>query len=313
MDGEPLLIDRPESATVVPDVLGSGRPVVIASARSNGTWGVSPRVLRRRLDPRVVVIGIRGGQTLNQVKAVLCEAGRVELHTYGGAVRAVDASGGSEVFLCYPGDDRLRVVEAVRRWLACREAEEVDAGRVQRLQDKVTALTREREDLRQTVVRLRRELDQVREAESVRDERVYADPDQQLRHEVWLTHLHEVAEQDRSPLPRYRICPELHDDLEQDLISRSRVLTVMVEVLTGSVWDKHARGVHQLRVNEGGGSATVVREDGAVAWRAALKRGSPGAPRLMWWVGVDGSIDFARAAHHDDYRMPSPAIPALAS
>lgn len=62
---------------------------------------------------------------------------------------------------------------------------------------------------------------------------------------------------------------------------------------------------HAFREGRGGEDPQRRRKsDGALAWRAALKVGSPAAPRLHYWSRPDGVIEFASVNFHDDYSIP---------
>lgn len=108
---------------------------------------------------------------------------------------------------------------------------------------------------------------------------MYANPEQQLRHEIHLHWLHTGQEQHRKPLRSFSIGPDFLASLEAELIDRERAIGVCVEVLTRVVHDIPARETHQLRENASGGSPTRQRPDGAVAWRARRLRSDlePGA------------------------------------
>lgn len=303
MNDRPILIERDAQADELIDRLQAAQPVLIATSRSDGTWGVDPRVLHERLGDRVDVIGVGsvGVSRALQRRLRLADLGAYD--TYGGAVRAVAADGETQLFFCYQADDPLLVVGDMRAWVE-RHVPEQHTGQVGVLERRVAELTAERNDL---AGRLELALAGQTDTETSVVEpdvlAVFDDPTEQLRHEVWLAWLASATEAERGELAEYRIGPDFVDDLDKDLIHRRRVIGVMVEVLQGIVWDLHAREVHQMRVSEHGGSPTRVRDDGAVAWRAAVKRNSPGAPRLMWWVLPDGTVEFARATHHDDTRM----------
>jgi hypothetical protein len=61
--------------------------------------------------------------------------------------------------------------------------------------------------------------------------------------------------------------------------------------------------LHQLRSGHGGSDPQRTRRDGAVAWRCAVKRNQPAAPRLHYWVAPDGVIEFADVVAHDEMRI----------
>jgi hypothetical protein len=78
------------------------------------------------------------------------------------------------------------------------------------------------------------------------------------------------------------------------------VIDVVVEVVTGLAVELHGRELHQLRQSEAGDSPTVVREDGATCWRAAIQSKSPAARRLHYWQLRDGGTELSRVVVHDD-------------
>ena len=131
---------------------------------------------------------------------------------------------------------------------------------------------------------------------------VFADPDRQLRHEIWLAWLDRFDEQERDRLPLaedYRFGEEFHTALT-DLcgISRAKVLDVLVEVLTGLDQQLAGRQLHAWRQSRGG--EQQVRGDGARAWRVSLQVETPGARRLKYWRLPGGGIEFDSVGHHDD-------------
>lgn len=86
-------------------------------------------------------------------------------------------------------------------------------------------------------------------------------------------------------------------------VKLGKVLEVVVEVLTDQIRQRPVRELHRQRTGPGGEDPFLVRDDGAVAWRASLQRKTPQARRLIWWRLPDGSVELARVAAHDDYRM----------
>lgn len=132
---------------------------------------------------------------------------------------------------------------------------------------------------------------------------VSEDPQRQLMHEIDLAHLHSGPESDRGTLRTYSLGPDFLTDLDSDIIDRARTLRVVVDVLTRAAFTMPAREVHPLRSSDAGNASAVTREDGATAYRASIRVKTPGAPRLMWWELTDGSVELARAAHHDDLRI----------
>ncbi len=132
---------------------------------------------------------------------------------------------------------------------------------------------------------------------------VFDDPEKQLRHEIEQAWLTSGPETERGILRQFTVGPDLLDDLTAHIIDRARTLRVVVDVLTRRAFTMPSREVHPFRTDESGGASAHTRDDGATAYRASIKVNSPGAPRLMWWELPDGTVELARAAHHDDWRI----------
>lgn len=125
---------------------------------------------------------------------------------------------------------------------------------------------------------------------------VYADPDAQIRYEIEQIYLVETQECERAPIRPFTLGPDFVGSLDAAIIDRRKVLSVCVEVLN--------RTVHQRRTTHPAtdGGASLRHPVKGNAWRAYVKNVTPGAPRLLYWD--DGErVEFARAAHHDDYSM----------
>lgn len=143
--------------------------------------------------------------------------------------------------------------------------------------------------LRTEVAQLREELDQHVPPE------VFAEPIDQLRWELtqqWLTSTPEAERE--SGLPEWTAAAAFLAGLDDQIVPRRKTIQVMVEILTGAVWDR--RKVHQCATP---GGQALLDTDGAVLWRAHIKTNSPGAPRIHWWARPDGSVDFCTVGHHD--------------
>lgn len=166
---------------------------------------------------------------------------------------------------------------------------------------RISALATERK-------RLQRELAELRQVGACRytPPAVYADPEVQFRYEVeqhWLSTLPE-KERSKHPLAEYLLGSDFLDSLAAlQVVRHDAVLTAVVDVLTGQVSIKNGRRTHRQRVGRGGGTAPLVRADGAAAWRCDIRSSTPAAPRLLWWVLPDGRIELAKAAVHDDHAM----------
>lgn len=136
---------------------------------------------------------------------------------------------------------------------------------------------------------------------------VFTDPEQQFRHEVWLSWLHTFGPEDRDRLAlrTYTLGPDFLESVATlDGVEREKIVSTCVDVICTHVWDSNGRGAHQQRENGTGGAARpVIRSDGSAAWRCAVQQQTPSARRLMWWEMVDGSVELARVAVHDDFAM----------
>jgi len=198
-----------------------------------------------------------------------------------------------------------------------RRAEKLrDAKRtITRLEDENTSLTATLADLEAEKTALADQLrhaqteiqtltDQLDEATSPHPT-VFSDPEEQLRHEIWLTWLSNTPEQhhDTQPLCDYSLGPDFLDSMSLQLVPRGRILYVVVDVLTRRVHQIPARRSHPLRTGEAGNAPQRTRDDGAAAWRCNLKTGKAGGPRLAWWQHPDGRIELGKAAHHDDFAL----------
>jgi len=90
------------------------------------------------------------------------------------------------------------------------------------------------------------------------------------------------------------------DSLEStEGVDRSKVVDVVVEILTGLADQLDGRDTHPLRDSVGGNSRPVVRADGAICWRAALQRETASARRLHFWR-LGQTVELSRVGLHDD-------------
>lgn len=134
------------------------------------------------------------------------------------------------------------------------------------------------------------------------DGAVFLDPVEQFRFEVQLAWVRRVpaAEKASKPLAPYALGDRFLPSLATiEGVSRAKVVDVVVEVLTGDAEHIAGRELHPLRVNEGGSSPAVVREDGATCWRASLQSKRASARRLHYWKRGD-RIELSRVVLHDD-------------
>ncbi|MDR1294063.1 MAG: hypothetical protein LBK59_03765 [Bifidobacteriaceae bacterium] len=131
---------------------------------------------------------------------------------------------------------------------------------------------------------------------------MFVDPDKQLRWEIsmaWTLYV-SPEDKDRFPLPDYDIGPDFATSVERlQGVAREKVLTVIVNVLTNRAKDSEGRNLHRLRSGSAGGAPTRKRDDGAVAMRVALQRGTPAARQLHFWRLSGGRIELHRVGVHD--------------
>jgi len=92
--------------------------------------------------------------------------------------------------------------------------------------------------------------------------------------------------------------------LERHSFPREKLVEVCVDVITRRVHQITGREPHRLRIGAGGNDEVRVRmRDGAKAWRCALKRNAPQAPRLHWWELEGGGVELACVVGHDDFSI----------
>lgn len=132
---------------------------------------------------------------------------------------------------------------------------------------------------------------------------LFLDQEEQFRHEVYHEWARRVpaGEKASKPLADCVLGPNFLRSLaDVEGINRSKVVAVVVEVLTDQVQQLAGRDLHQLRTGSAG-SPYVTRHDGATCWRVALQRESAAARRLHYWRTRDG-YELSRVVLHDDYR-----------
>lgn len=107
------------------------------------------------------------------------------------------------------------------------------------------------------------------------------------------------------PLAPARVGWGFLDSLDDVAVSRAKIVEVCMEIACGVAFRVRGREVHRMRVGPGPEEPQRERSsDGAKAWRCALKRNSPAAPRLHWWALAGGGVEFANCVRHDDDSMP---------
>lgn len=139
-------------------------------------------------------------------------------------------------------------------------------------------------------------------ASSASADTYFSDPEQQLRHEVYLEWAERIPAQDkeRLPLEEWALGADFIPSLERlQGVDRQKVVGVIVEIATGLVDQLNGRDAHRLRQSEAGGSSVVTRADGAVCWRAALQVNTPSARRIHYWRNGP-LVELSRVTTHDD-------------
>jgi hypothetical protein len=137
------------------------------------------------------------------------------------------------------------------------------------------------------------------------DSALFWDPEEQFRYDVYLAWARRIpaAEKRDRLLHDYTLGEEFLPSLAGlDGIDRTKIVDVVVEVLTGLAETLEGRDMHVLRTAPSGGAPARVREDGATCWRVALQVKTPQARRLHFWRLKNGDVELSRVALHDDFR-----------
>lgn len=295
-------------------------PVVIISVAWNAErHGVPPRRLASELAGRasVWVLPDPGSSRMLDV--------RDDLATYGGAVRVIGSDGWSTIVRTdkAPGEPAVNRVKNAVAMALTRVGDRTTPGppRVTgtgqdsaqqpgRTPDPAAAggeddagVQAQIDELRRSVRQLQHELSQVRsagETPASGETRLFADDEDQLRHDIHQAWLRQVAECDRDDyaLRSYRVGSRFLEGVNGVAASRDRVINVAVDVLTRRAYSMPARRVHPHGTHRAGRQLT--RDDGGIAYRASVKDCTAGAPRLLWWELVDGTVELGWVGHHDD-------------
>lgn len=181
-----------------------------------------------------------------------------------------------------------------------RDAAERARKELEALRTAVRQQTRQSERLQARLTRTEGEL-----GRSINDAALFSDPIRQLIFEVELAWARRVpAEQkDSLPLTPWTVGQDFFPSWDQvEGVARSKVVDVIVEVLTGRVYDLAGLEAHQLRSGAGGDDPPRVREDGATCWRVSLQVKTPSARRLHYWLLNNGAIELSSIRLHDDMR-----------
>lgn len=80
-----------------------------------------------------------------------------------------------------------------------------------------------------------------------------------------------------------------------------KTLRTTVDVLTGRAAQIPGRQLHRLREGQGGDDPYVIRDDGAVCWRASIEINAASARRLHYWQAPGKPIELSRVVLHDDF------------
>lgn len=140
------------------------------------------------------------------------------------------------------------------------------------------------------------------DAEPETEVREFLDDHEQLRWEIqreWVERI-PAAQKADLPLMPYEIGPNFMPTLDKlQGVTRSKIVQVVVEVLTGLDKEIVSRERHALRQDSGGATSQVIREDGASCWRVSLQVNTPAARRLHYWRTTTG-IELSRVTTHDD-------------
>lgn len=128
--------------------------------------------------------------------------------------------------------------------------------------------------------------------------------EEQLRHDVRVAWAERIPAADKAhhPLGEYVIGPAFMQSLDEvPGVDRSKVVDVVVEVVTGLADILPGREMHPLRTGPGGDDPPIRRGDGARCWRVALQSNAPAARRLHFWRLGDGTVELSRVCLHDDF------------
>ncbi len=143
--------------------------------------------------------------------------------------------------------------------------------------------------------------------DGVLDVTLFSDPEEQLRYEVRHFYLVTTPEADRKrwPLADYKILPSFVDDVNNHAgqLSKKQILSAIVDVVTGRVYDMNSREAHPLRTGRKS-FEPLTRSDGAICMRAAVSSNTPAARRIQWWRTQGNNVELGKLAVHDDMSMP---------
>ncbi|NLC98431.1 MAG: hypothetical protein GX678_05080 [Actinomycetales bacterium] len=170
------------------------------------------------------------------------------------------------------------------------------------LQKKLTHAQNETKRLRTKQRKTMQQAKQDARSEQRTDNVLFADAEQQFRHDIYTVWVSKIPAQDKARLqiPEYELSGHFLETLSTHTPDiKKKALEVVVEVLTGTAERSSGRDVHPLR----GGSPSappVTRNNGfETCMRVAVKIGAPRAPRLHYWKGGD-VLELSSVRLHDD-------------
>ncbi len=137
---------------------------------------------------------------------------------------------------------------------------------------------------------------------SINDEHLFPSDAEQLDFEIYVAWARRTTADEKRDLPLlpHTYGPEFFSSWASiEGIERSKVVDVLVDVLTGRDAELASRELHQMRTSEAGGAPFLTRDDGATAWRVSLQVKTPSARRLHYWRTSDGNIELASIRLHD--------------
>lgn len=151
---------------------------------------------------------------------------------------------------------------------------------------------------------LRREAVRRRATDS-EDANLFPEEADQLDFEIRLAwaRMTQPSEKADLPLKKWTYGDQFFDTLHSvQGVARSKIVRVIVHILTGRDAELASRELHQLRTGTGGDDAPVTRAGGETCWRVSLQTKTPAARRLHYWMRTDGSIELSSIRVHDDFR-----------
>ena len=130
-------------------------------------------------------------------------------------------------------------------------------------------------------------------------------PDEQLRFELSLSYLTRTPDELRATFPwpeafiiREGFIESLEALVSSGGISRSKIVEVCAEILSGQARENNSRGIREWRTSSTG--APIIRDDGARLMRANIQIKSHSARRIRFWIRRDGVVELEAALLHDD-------------